>query len=280
MREETIVQCIRVLPVIMAILCFCIVLLLGHFGRYSKGNREKGFGIALQRLADRGKDLPWYGACQSWLKCNGAVFHLGIEINPFAYLLFRLGLGMTGFLIFLSWNTLYAIVAMIGLYMLPWGLILYMNSRDNIGMLQELKHIYHSLEIQTRAGVYITDALAELYSSVRDRRLRSALLELAGDLVIRSDLAEALGKFSDKFDNRYIDSLCMIILQAMESGQAIELLSDLSEQIKDMEAAVLQRKKEALDRSVTFYQLGILAAIMGIVLYACVTQMVHAAISF
>jgi hypothetical protein len=72
----------------------------------------------------------------------------------------------------------------------------------------------------------------------------------------------------------------MIILQAMESGQSVDLLSDLSEQIKDMEASVLSQKKEALDRSVTFYQLGILIAVMGVVLYACVTQMFAAATGF
>ena len=157
---------------------------------------------------------------------------------------------------------------------------LYLNSRDNLRMLPDLKHMYHSLEIQTRAGVFVTDALAELYGSVHEKRLKQALLELAGDLVMRSDLGQALEKFQGKFDNRYVDSLCMIILQAMESGQSVDLLSDLSEQIKDMEASVLSQKKEALDRSVTFYQLGILVAVMGVVLYACVTQMFAAATQF
>ena len=110
--------------------------------------------------------------------------------------------------------------------------------------------------------------------------MKQALLELAGDLVMRAELEEQLVKFQGKFDNRYIDSLCMILLQAMESGQSVDLLGDLSEQIKDMEAAVLGQKKEALDRSVTFYQLGILVAVMGLVLYACVTQMFTAVTGF
>ena len=93
-------------------------------------------------------------------------------------------------------------------------------------------------------------------------------------------LIYTLEGFQKKFDNRYVDSLCMIIVQAMESGQSVELLNDLSEQIKDMEASVLSQKKEALDRSVTFYQLGILVAIMGVILYACVTQMFAAALHF
>lgn len=74
-----------------------------------------------------------------------------------------------------------------------------------------------------------------------------------------------------------MDSLCIILLQALESGQAVELLGDIGEQIKDMEETVLKRRKSALDRSITFYQLGILAVVLAIALYACVTYMFGAA---
>lgn len=60
----------------------------------------------------------------------------------------------------------------------------------------------------------------------------------------------------------------------------MELLGDISEQIKDMEGTVMERKKGALDRSITFYQLGVLAAVMGVVLYACITHMYSAAVKF
>ena len=44
-----------------------------------------------------------------------------------------------------------------------------------------------------------------------------------------------------------------------------------------MEETVLKRRKSALDRSITFYQLGILAVVLAIALYACVTYMFGAA---
>lgn len=95
---------------------------------------------------------------------------------------------------------------------------------------------------------------------------------------MKADIYKSLESFQGKFDNRHIDALCITILQALESGQAVELLTDLAEQIKDMELTVLNRKKAALDRSITFYQLGILTAVLGIVLYACVTQMLRTAL--
>ena len=105
-------------------------------------------------------------------------------------------------------------------------------------------------------------------------------MDLAGDIVMKADIYEALERFQKKFDNRYVDSLCITVLQALESGQALELLSDIGEQIKDMEALVMERKKASLDRSMTFYQLCVLAAVLGVALYACVTDMFAAASGF
>ena len=90
----------------------------------------------------------------------------------------------------------------------------------------------------------------------------------------------ALSAFQGKFDNRQIDALCITLIQAGESGQAVELLGDLGEQLKDMEITVLNHQKNALDRSITFYQLGMLGATLGVILYACVGYMFRAAVKF
>ena len=101
-----------------------------------------------------------------------------------------------------------------------------------------------------------------------------------GDLVMQSDLMTALSAFQGKFDNRQIDALCITLIQAGESGQAVELLGDMGEQLKDMEITVLNHQKNALDRSITFYQLGMLGATLGVILYACVGYMLRAAVKF
>ena len=53
----------------------------------------------------------------------------------------------------------------------------------------------------------MTDALAELYGSVRQERLRDGLQTLSGDIVMKADMEEALERFQGQFNNRYIDSL-------------------------------------------------------------------------
>jgi Flp pilus assembly protein TadB len=222
----------------------------------------------------------WHRRTAQWLTENGASFHYGKWVNPERYLSLRIVIGMAGFLVFVRKSVLGGLAMGAFLCFLPNLMLSYLNKRDNEKLLPEVKLVYHALEIQIRAGVYVTDALTECYGSVQSPRLRKALLDLAGDIVMKADIYEALDRFQGQFDNRYIDSLCMIILQALESGQALELLGDIGEQMKDMEETVLERKKGMLDRSVTFYQLGILAAVLGITLYACITNMMGAAARF
>lgn len=226
-------------------------------------------------------------SCESWLlrtekklRQNGAGYHYGRKITPVKYLAGRLGISAVSAILLagISWG--YAMLAAVILFYLPELLLVYMNRQDNRKMLPELRLIYQALETQIRAGVYVTDALTECCQSVRSPRLQQALLELSGDIVMQGDLVTALSNLQQKFDNRQIDALCVTLIQAAESGQAVDLLKDIGEQLKDMELTVLQQQKSALDRSITFYQLGMLGAVLGIILYACVGYMFRAAVKF
>ena len=224
-------------------------------------------------LREKEHASSWYQKRTKWLQRNGACFHYGTRVEPLRFLVLELSLGLTGIVVGNKIHIIVGLAAFGGMFFLPSGLLVMLNKRDNERMLPEIKLVYHALEIQTRAGVYVTDALAECYGSVTERRLKSALLELAGDIVLQADIVASLDKFQGKFDNPYIDSLCLTILQALESGQAVELLRDIGEQIKDMEQVVLERRKAGLDRGVTFCQLGVLAVLLGVALYACVSSM-------
>lgn len=230
------------------------------------------------------RENPSYGSwrekTEKKLKRNGAKYHYGKKITAISYLSLRVVLGCLGILALSGTGFGYAILTAILLFYLPEILLLYLNKRDNQTMLPEIKMIYQALEVQIRAGVYVTDALTECCQSVKGRRLQQALMDLAGDIVVQSDLLTALTDFREKFDNRQIDALCITLIQAGESGQAIDLLGDMGEQLKDMEVMVMQHQKSALDRSITFYQLGILGAVLGVIIYACVGYMFRAAVTF
>lgn len=221
-----------------------------------------------------------YERLEKYLRVHGAAYFYGNWMNPVSYLALCIVTGGIGLLLGMSFGIFgVAACSFIGC-LLPGILLQYLNKRDNEKMLPELDMVYSALSIQIRAGVYITDALAECYGSVTHERLRDALQNLSGDIVMKGDLDRALERLQGQFQNRYIDSLCITILQAMESGQAVELLGDISEQIKDMEITLQHKKKEQLNRSVTFYQLGIFALILVLVLYACVVHMFSSSMFF
>ncbi len=234
------------------------------------------FGGMLKVKARSGS---WYESCSSWLIRNGTAYHYWKKIEPGSLCLLTALLGASGAFVGGMLRQDLALPLALLLGALPLLMIPVLNRSDNERMLPELKLIYHALAMQIRSGVYVTDALAECYASVEEPRLRDALLDLAGDIVMKSDLIRALDRLQRRFDNRYIDALCVTICQAMESGQAVELLGDLGEQVKDMERTVLEKRKNKLDRSVTFYQLGILSAVLGVAIYSCVMYMLGAAVT-
>lgn len=231
-------------------------------------------------LREKNSTGSWYLRSRQNLERFGASYHYGGWVEPIRFLVLRIVLGLAGVLGGIRYGVFWSTIGFVILFFLPMWLLLYLNKRDNEAMLPEVKLVYHALEIQIRAGVYVTDALAECYGSVQGKRLKDALLDLAGDIVMKADVTQSLEKLQAKFDNRYIDSLCITILQALESGQAVELLRDIGEQIKDMETAVMEKKKAALDRKLTFCQLGVLTLVLGAALYACVSYMFRTATFF
>ncbi len=278
MSERTVLQWLSVLPVIAALLLFAGMLQLGEYHperRILRACEElKGY------LAVRSRNAGWYSRTKDWLDKKGAAFHFGAWLQPVSWWAMCMLAAFAGFAAGLQLSFWCGLALGAVLCLVPGILVQYLNYRDNERMLPEIKLIYHGLEIQIRAGVYVTDALTECYAGVQEMRLKQALLDLAGAVTMKADVYDALEHFQSRFDNRYIDALCITLLQAMESGQAVELLADIAEQVKDMEVSVMGRRKGALDRSVTFYQLGILAAVLGMVLYACIEQMFTAALRF
>lgn len=269
MEEKQILWLLKLLPAVGALL---VVLLFYTLRSAYRPERLilKTYLELNGLLREREKRSVWYQRTEKWLLKNGAPFHCGKNIDPARFLAMKLITALYGMVAFGRVNVWCGLAAMAGLFYLPTTLLCFFNRCDNVRMLPELKRVCHVLEIQVQAGVSVMDALSECYGSVQERRLRKALFDISGEIVMKTDIYEALNRFQGSFDNHYIDSLYITILQALESGQVHTLPGDISELLKDMEETVLEREKRAVNRSITFYQLGILTVVMGVVLYACV----------
>ncbi len=270
---------IQITAVLIAALSFFLLLSISlnyHPAKLVAETYEKFY----DQLKEQRKGWFDYEKIQAFLNQKGATYHIGQKMNPIRFYAAKIVIAVVCVVYGARYHYLVSILLAIVGFQAPKMYMVYINKQDNEVMLPEINLLFNTLSLQIRSGVNVVDALTECYGNVTDKRLRNALIDLSGELILNADLRTALANFQGKFDDRYIDSFCIIILQAMESGQAVDLLADISEQIKDMESVVLQKKKAALDRKVTFYMLGIMAIMIAVVIYACVLQMFSAASIF
>lgn len=244
----------------------------------------KGFaylkGAEFAGMIRKKSQNAWYARLDLWLRKNGASYHIGKKIDPGRFIALCILAGCVGFLAGMSVSVFMGIVlGSLTLLFLPLS-IPALNRADSKAMLPDIRLIYHSLGVQIKSGVYVTDALAECSTSVTNVRLKDALSEFYAEVIMKSDIYASLERFRSAFDDRYIDSLCITVVQALESGQAVELLGDIAEQVRDMEEEVFESRKASLDRLLTLCQLLVLGAVLATSLYTCVIYMMSRAVGF
>ena len=222
-----------------------------------------------------------YDSIETFLNTKGAVYMFGTIANPVIYMLIKT---LAFLLLFMTGVSVggFALAFLLGItgFFLPDVLLTVSNSADNDAMLGDIKCIYDTLRIQTKAGVFLSASLSECYLAVRNRRLKSALLELTNDISTRRDIADALERFNEKFDCGQIDIFCIVIRQSMESGRSVKVLEDLSLQMNDLQHAINMKEKEALDRKVQVIELLIFIGLLAVTVYSLGVEVMSSILVF
>ena len=222
-----------------------------------------------------------FHSIQKFLKTRGAVYMFGEMATPVTFLLVKLLAFLLLFMVGISFNSIPAglILGVLGFFM-PDILLNISNSMDNDTMLSDIKCIYDTLRIQTKAGVFLSASLCECYLAVKNRRLKSALLELTNDISTRREIDDALERFNEKFDFGQIDIFCIVIRQSMESGRSVKVLEDLSLQMNDLQRAINMKEKEALDRKVQVIELMLFVGLLAVTVYSLGVEIISSALIF
>ena len=222
-----------------------------------------------------------YDSIQKFLNTKGATYMFGEAANPVNYMLIKI---LALLLLFMAGMSLKGIILAIPLaftgFFLPDILLTLSNGSDNDAMLEDIKCIYDTLRIQTKAGVFLTASLSECYLAVRNRRLKSALLELTNDISTRREIDDALERFNEKFDCGQIDIFCIVIRQSMESGRSVKVLEDLSLQMNDLQHVINMKEKEALDRKVQIIELLIFMGLLAVTVYSLGVEVMSSVLVF
>jgi pilus assembly protein TadC len=136
-----------------------------------------------------------------------------------------------------------------------------------------MKGVYDTLKIKTEGGMFFISALQECYKNARNKRLKDGLRELHNEIVTKSDINAAVDNFNVKFKNKYIDTFCVIIKQALESGKSVEILRDMSDQLADMQEAINVKYQNKLEAQINVIQIMIYIGIVGVCVYGLVMSM-------
>ncbi len=269
MTIEQITLCKSLLKILIPVLVVTIILKFNFKTQMTAlGTRSKDFAENILRRSKL-KYLD-SDSIQKYLESTGATYMFkGFANTGFFIMLKILSAILLYFLIMqISKNFLIVFFMAAAGFFLPEILLNVSDYFDNETILPDMKKIYDTLRIQTKAGVFLDDALSECYLAAKNRRLKSALLELTTEISIKKNIEEALENFNGKFRNEHIKTFCMVINQAQDSGKSSQLLKDLSDQMKDLQHSINLKNKEALDRKVQIVELLIFVGLLAVTVYS------------
>lgn len=268
MRLEHVVLLKNILLFVLPILLFTILMKVNWKTGVVKAG-QTGADFAGRILKKSKLNCFKYDSIQKFLTNKGAVFMFGEAANPVTFLVLKIFAFLLLVMVGISFDSIVVgiLLGIFGFFM-PDILLTLSNSMDNDAMLSDIKCIYDTLRIQTKAGVYLSSSLCECYLAVKNRRLKSALLELTNDISTRRDMEDALERFNEKFDCGQIDIFCIVIRQSLESGRSVKVLEDLSLQMNDLQKAINAKEKEALDRKVQVIELLLFVGLLAVTVYS------------
>lgn len=280
MKLEQVLVFKNILLIILPVLLVIIVMNIDWKENLSKAG-ESGADFVGRILKKSKLNYFNFHSIQKFLKTRGAVYMFGEMATPVTFLLVKLLAFLLLFMVGISFDSIPAglILGVIGFFM-PDILLNVSNSMDNDTMLSDIKCIYDTLRIQTKAGVFLSASLCECYLAVKNRRLKSALLELTNDISTRRKIDDALERFNEKFDFGQIDIFCIVIRQSMESGRSVKVLEDLSLQMNDLQRAINMKEKEALDRKVQVIELMLFIGLLAVTVYSLGVEVISSALIF
>lgn len=215
-----------------------------------------------------------YEELEMYINRTGLKYMTNDKLTPLMYTLFKILFAIFFMVLGFQLDT---IITGLGLGIFGYffiDLIAYIsNSSDNKAMLDDIKNVYDTLRIQTKAGVYITSVITDCYLVVQNKRLKKAFLRLTSDIAAKNDIETSLDEFKNKFDNEYINTLVVIIKQSMKTGQASKMFEDIRAQIADIEAAMMEAEKARIKTMITVCQVLLYIAIIAVSLYVAVASL-------
>lgn len=259
---------IKVMAGIFAIICAFIPVIVGIITKRSLQTIEINKKNQLKSWK-RKKGFLTYETFWRFLKKNGADLNFDYIGKPIEFVQFSILSAFIFAILGLLFNNFWLIIpfGIFGLFV-PALIVIYQNSIDNKNMLPDISLIYNSLYTQIQANIFVDQAIIESLSIIKNPRLYKQLNVLISNLNKHDmSFSDALNNFQLYFNNQQITSLCVILEQAKTSGKAAEALSNVLEQIKEVEDANLFLKQEKSATRNQLFQIALFALLVVVIIY-------------
>lgn len=270
---------LNIISLILMILIPLIIFLLIKDGGKIK---SKKFSIksAENNLKKSEKGLKLYGKTEEYLSRMGVAEIFEKEISPIEFYLIKIGLALIVLILCIRFGLFISLLGTVIGFLTPNFVLWLSNEGDNDEILIDIRKVYDILEMQTRAGVFLTNSLNECYLCVKNERLKKAFLDFNNEILLKNDIEKAVNNFQLKFKSQYIDTFCIVIKQSLDSGKSVQILEDLSAQIVDIDEAIQMKKQNEKERKTSLYQLILFTDVMIVVLYLLIQYLLKTFQSF
>ncbi len=265
-----------IMPIVIAAIAFLFIIVVAIKVKPTKQIGKAYVKINNELSLKKNRFSFDYEKIHKKLSKSGMLFkHPWLE-NPAAYIGIKMIFALLLAVFAGIFHPILAIAGAVIGYMVFDFYMYFSNNADNRKMQKDISLIYHLLAIQVRSGVYLPNALCECVDIIdpADTRLKTSLMRLSGNIVIGRPFDQSLKAFQDDFDNQHIDSLCVILVQAMESGLAEDILRDIGKQVKIFSTLQMEKKKSEMDLSMTFVILGLFVDIMVVILTLSINSII------
>ena len=242
------------LIVIFVILFFFMIFTITK--RLSTTDSKSFINKANDRLKNSKYEYFTPESIEARITALGAAHLFKGKLTPLSYIMIKFVSAFLGLIITTVFGNILIGVFIGGLLFFDIDFLLkFSNDDDNRKMMGDIQVFFSVVRTQTLAGIAITTSLSEGYNIVKNKRLKTALIELSSKILAHKPLDESIDEFNAKFKNQYIDSFCIVVKQSQDSGQASKLLGDLSNQITNLQNSINIKKKNKEENVNTFLNL-------------------------
>lgn len=210
-----------------------------------------------------------------YLKSHGISALLGFNVSAYMFLGGCLFFGIFAVVCMSVFNVKNIFVCILGFIIGLFCPVIFLNisnQSDNEKMLTDIRNIFEMLKIQAHAGVYIVDAIENCEKKIKSKRLKTAVDKLLSSIYMSQEITLTLDEFNSSFDNKYIDTLVIIIKQAMESGYSVNQLDSGFEQMLDVENAICIKKENSTERNTQLLQVMFMAGIIAMAVFCSIVE--------